>query len=320
MTRTIAALVLLTLLTPVAIAAPETGLPENAPQLPDLRPVGRAIATGAASAADATGDALGALGAGAAALAKGAAKAIGAAFVAIGHALAAIGGAIASAAGAIGALLGALGAALAKLGLAGGKAIAAHPKESTVVAGSATGLGLLAYAAKKWWLSLFVPLYSRLAKSEILDNKVRARVFAHVKAHPGAHPSGIAAALGLGWGTIVYHLARLEESSLVTAREAHNRKCYFVVGGELDNAGRTAVAAMSTDKARAIVELLRASPGMSQKQLADKLGISQALLSWHVKRLVQSGVVVSVRDGRSNLLHVAEHVPVLAKPVAALAA
>lgn len=190
-----------------------------------------------------------------------------------------------------------------------------------MVAGSATGAGLLAYAAKRWWLSLFVPLYSRLARSEMLDNKLRASVYEYVKTRPGAHPSRIAEDLVIGWGTIVYHLARLEEASLVTTREAHNRKCYFAVGGDLDNAGRTAVAAMSTDKARAIVDTLRAMPGISQKDLAEKLGMSQALASWHVKRLIASGVLLSTREGRSNRLHVAEHVPMMAAPpVATLAA
>lgn len=315
------AVILLTLLTPLALAqsdvVPE---PRAQPQLPDLAPIGDAIASGAAQAGEAASDAAGALASGVVALAKGIGRGVGAAAVAIGHALTALGKLLGAALVAIGHGLAALAGLLAALGLKGARFVAAHPRESAIVGGAATGVGMIAWATKKWWLSLFVPLYSRLARSEMLDNKVRASVFEHVKANPGAHPSAIAETLGLGWGTIVYHLARLEDASLVTTREAHNRKCYFAVGGDLDNAGRTAVAAMSTDKARAIVDILRASPGISQKELAEKLGISQALASWHIKRLIASGVLVSTRAGRSNLLHVAEHVPVVTPAPVALAA
>lgn len=322
MSRPLGMLVLLTLLAPVALAAtPDAALPDEAkPTLPDLAPIAQAIAAGAAKAADTAGDAVSAIASGIVALGKGIASALGAAASALGRALVAIGHALGAAFAALGSLLVTIGAALGGLFGSGARYVAAHPKESAIVVGAATGTSMIAWAAKKWWLGLFVPLYSRLARSEMLDNRVRNSVYEHVKANPGAHPSRIADALGLGWGTVVYHLARLEESSLLTARAAHNRKCFFAVGGELDNEGRNAVAAMSTDKARAIVDVLRGTPGLSQKELAEKLGMSQALTSWHVKRLVTSGVLVSTRAGRSNHLHVAVHVPVVGPAPVPLAA
>jgi predicted transcriptional regulator len=184
---------------------------------------------------------------------------------------------------------------------------------SAAVAGGAAGAGLLAWLVKRLGgLGFLATLYTRLAPSRILDNAARASVYEHVKAHPGAHPSAIAETLDLGWGTVVYHLAKLEDNRLVTARSAHNKKCYFAVGADLDVEARTVVAAMSTDKTRSIVETVRASPGISQKELSEKLGMSQALASWHVKRLVASGVLLAAREGRSNCLRVAGHVPAAA--------
>jgi predicted transcriptional regulator len=43
--------------------------------------------------------------------------------------------------------------------------------------------------------------------------------------------------------------------------------------------------------------------------MAERIGMSQALASWHVKRLVASGVLLTTREGRSNALRVAAHVP-----------
>lgn len=311
MTRFAGMLVLLTLLAPAALAAPTpanvepTDVPALQAATDAIGDAGREAARGAARAAAAAGSALGAL-----------AQASGAALAALGQGLAALAGAIASALGALGAALGTLAALVAALLAGGARQVAAHPRESAIVAGSAAGAGAVAWLAKRAWGLLFVPLYTRLAPSEMLDNKVRAAVYGHVKAQPGAHPSAISEALDIGWGTVVYHLARLEESSLVTSRSSGHRKCFFAVGSDLDVQGRSAVAAMSTDKARAIVDALREAPGMSQKDLADRLGMSQALASWHVKRLVASGILRATRAGRSNALHVAEHVPVLAAPKA----
>lgn len=316
MARLVGTLLALTLLLPLAAAA-EPG--EAVPPATRLRDAATAAGSAAAAAGAAAADAAGS----AAATAGDAAAALGAALVgaarATGAFLAGLASAIGSGLAAAGtALLAgarALGALLVSLALGGYAFASAHPRETAVAAGGATGLGALAWLARRFgWLAGLVPLYTRLAPSRMLDNAARARVYEHVRAHPGAHPSAIAEALDLGWGTVVYHLARLEESKLVTCRAASHRKCYFAVGSELGSDARAAVAAMAHDKAKLIVSTVRESPGITQKDLAARVGMSQALASWHVKRLVGSGVLLTVRTGRSNALHVAEHVPDLAPP------
>jgi predicted transcriptional regulator len=76
---------------------------------------------------------------------------------------------------------------------------------------------------------------------------------------------------------------------------------------------------MSTDKAKVIVQAIRDAPGITQKDLAGRLGMSQALASWHVKRLVASGVLLTEKVGRSNALRVGEHVPLAPGPAPAVA-
>lgn len=330
-------LVLVSVLASTALAAgdalPETDASDAPAPLADaLGKAGDAIATGASaigSGAKAAGSGLanlaGAIGSGIAALATAVGHGIVAALKGIGSGIAWLASALGSLLSATFALLGkALGALwnglialasligglLASLFKSGVSFTRAHPAPVAIGAGSAAAAGGLAWLLKRLGgLGALAALYTRLAPSRMLDNEVRARVYDHVKAHPGAHPSAIAQRLDLGWGTVVYHLAKLEETRLVTARNAHNRKCYFAITADLDADARTAVAAMSTDKTRTIVEAVRARPGISQKELSETLGISQALASWHVKRLVESGVLTTQREGRSNCLRVASHVP-----------
>ncbi len=301
MTRLTALLLGILLLAPLASAgaSPATHVAVKAPS-----PAGRALDDAKALASHAS-EGVSAAARGAGALASG-----------LGHALASAAAAVGSLAkGALlaaGRALAALGALLGGLLARGAKWSFEHPEQATDAAGADVSLAMLLWVAKRLGaFSFLAPLYSRLAPSQMLENDARNAVYEHVKAHPGAHPSAIAETLNLGWGTVVYHLGKLEATKLVTSRNAHNRRCYFALTSDLDVDARTAVAAMSTDKARAIVDVVRASPGISQKDLSERLGISQALASWHVKRLVESGVLTVGREGRSNTLRVAGHVPVL---------
>lgn len=306
MDKTAVVILMALLLAPLAQAA-GVDAPETA-SLPDvsaqerIATAARGIAALATQSATTTATALASLGASIAATA---------------HAAGEIAITLASAAAAALATL----AALIGLGAnAGYEYVRAHPRESMIAAGGAGGAAALWVLVKRFGGLVILPLYTRLAPSEMLDNKARNNVYEHVRANPGAHPSGIASALHLGWGTVVYHLARLEETQLVTCKAAHHRKCYFVVGSDMNSDARSAVAAMAHEKAKLIVQTIRNAPGITQKNMAEKVGMSQALASWHVKRLVESGVVLTHREGRSNALHVATHVPEApAKPAMAIA-
>lgn len=299
MDKTAVVILMALLLAPAAQAAgvdaPDTPTLPGVSAQERLADAARGIAAAASQSASASATALANLGAGIASLARAASE-----FTA--HATAATLRLAANAITAIATMLG-IGA------VAGYEYVRTHPRESLIAAGGAGGSALLWALLKRYGGLLFLPLYTRLAPSEMLDNKARNNVYEYVRANPGAHPSGIASALRLGWGTVVYHLARLEETKLVTCKAAAHRKCYFVVGSDMNSEARTAVAAMAHDKAKLIVQTVRDTPGISQKDMAEKVGMSQALASWHVKRLVESGVLLTHREGRSNALNVATHVP-----------
>ncbi|MFA5861345.1 MAG: winged helix-turn-helix transcriptional regulator [Candidatus Thermoplasmatota archaeon] len=302
MARTAGILVVLVLLLPVAAAqAPDAQLPPTDSYASTLAAAAASAREGLAASASAVGGAAASAGSALADLASS----IGAVATATLAAIAAAASEVAS--------------AFALFGRSSLGFMAKHPKETAIVASSTGGAITLFALLKRFGALLFLPLYTRLAPSQMLDNKARNGVYEHIRANPGAHPSAIAEALGLGWGTTLYHLGRLEGSKLVASRMAHNRKCYFAVGSDLNAEERTAVAAMAHDKAKLIVQAIRETPGISQKLVAQRIGMSQALASWHVKRLVESGVIHSERVGRSHALNVAAHVPVSApraEPVA----
>lgn len=294
-----------------------------------------AAADGAGSLAGWLGDAAGAIGgaavAAASALADGVGVAVSAMAAGIAAAVAALAAGVSAGAGAIGgaavtsgsvlleATLAAAGAVAAAIGAAaaaladGLMAVIGHPawddpavREGAVAAGAGVAAGAAGFSV--WaWLERIGPfagmgLYSRIQKSDLLENPVREEIFEFIQDHPGAHTSKIADELEIGWGTTVHHLKHLERHDMITKRKARNHTCYFENGGTYTPEEQEAMAALKNEKARRIVRHVRQQPGQSQKEVAEELSLSQSLVSWHVSKLEQAGLIGRRRNGKRREL------------------
>lgn len=171
----------------------------------------------------------------------------------------------------------------------------------TAAASSAAGLGVWAWL-KRIGPFAGLPLYSRIRKSELLENPVREEIFEFIQDNPGAHTSKIADELDIGWGTTVHHLKHLERHDMITKQKARNHTCYFENGGTYSPDEQEAMAALKNEKARKIARYVREEPGRSQKEVAEELSLSQSLVSWHVSKLEQAGLVGRRRNGKRREL------------------
>jgi len=242
------------------------------------------VARGASAAGAHVGDALGA---------AGAARAVAAA-----------------AAATLAFLADAAGSALALL-LAGGAALAdAPPAAQAAAAGSAATAAAGATAWKTGLLRrlralplLAGPLYARIRKERLLEHGVRAALYEAVRTRPGTHASELARGMDVSWGTLLHHLDKLEAAALVTSTHAGGRKCYFLPGATATE-DRPILTALQGRTARRLTEYFQAHPGAAQSDAARELGLSPAIVSWHLQRLAAAGVVERARSGRANTVTV----------------
>ncbi|HEV8359854.1 MAG TPA: hypothetical protein VGR28_05285 [Candidatus Thermoplasmatota archaeon] len=130
-----------------------------------------------------------------------------------------------------------------------------------------------------------------------LGNPQRVRIYDLIRAEPGIHLHGVRARIGLSWGTTVYHLDVLRRAGLVVA-ERHGRHLHHFATGDPAARHWEAVAVMRHPTARAIAELVQASPGVHQKVICTQLAITPSLASWHLGRLRAAGAVDGERAGR----------------------
>jgi predicted transcriptional regulator len=155
-------------------------------------------------------------------------------------------------------------------------------------------LGALAAteAGKFSLLGFFIPLYTKLKKDEILDQFTRGKIYGYVMANPGDHYNSIQKTLGIPNGTFAYHLQVLEKEGFIRSARYGTRRCFFPADMRIPEQ-ETALKAGQ----RLIIEKILEQPGISQKEIADSLGVSPATVSYHVKGLLELGVVDSERYG-----------------------
>jgi predicted transcriptional regulator len=126
----------------------------------------------------------------------------------------------------------------------------------------------------------------------------RGLIMEYVRTHPGAHLREIGRALGLGNGDLQYNLYILEKQGKVSTSRRGLYKFVFPSGvfGEKESA---ILGALATESQREILVHLINNPGLSQNQIARLIGLTPATISWHMKRLVDLGIVQRIRSGKT---------------------
>lgn len=155
-----------------------------------------------------------------------------------------------------------------------------------------------------------VALYSRLTRSELLDNGHRDAVYRLVQESPGIALTEIAKRTGLGWGTTVYHLDRLERAQMVASERVGPHRCYFPMG-TVPRAARKGIGALKADTTRSVATFLVTRPGATQTELCEGLGLSASAASKQVTKLECAGLVRREREGKTVRLYAADELPVL---------
>lgn len=141
-------------------------------------------------------------------------------------------------------------------------------------------------------------LYSRLARGQLLDHEPRDAVYKLVQQEPGISLTAIADRTGLGWGTTVYHLERLEKGGFVTSEKTGAKRCFFPVGTVARDT-RAPIATLREEQLRVVATYVHERPGTTQGEMAEALGISPSAASKQVSKLESAGLVVREREWKT---------------------
>ncbi|HET6399159.1 MAG TPA: winged helix-turn-helix transcriptional regulator, partial [Candidatus Thermoplasmatota archaeon] len=181
----------------------------------------------------------------------------------------------------------------------------AWPGTPLAVAGS--GILAVASAALAYlWPSLKSGaggFFSRLLPERVAEHPARRSILQCVEAQPGIHFSEIARRTGLPNGVLVHHIQHLSRHGHLRSRRSGHYTLYFAgrPGAPSPVLGPAAAAAGATkaEGARAVLEAVRARPGLSGQEIARLTGLQPSTVSYHATRLARAGLLCAEREGRA---------------------
>lgn len=169
-----------------------------------------------------------------------------------------------------------------------------------MVAFVGTGIGLAAFfgATEIGYyalLSLFLPLYVRLKKKDVLSHFTRGQIFGYIQANPGTHYNDIIQHLGLHNGVGAYHLQVLEREGFIKSLRDGIYKRFYPMGVKVPEK-RLHLSRIQRD----ILTEIQKHPGVTQKHISKLLEESKQVVNYHVKVLESAGLIRLERVGRET--------------------
>ena len=127
-------------------------------------------------------------------------------------------------------------------------------------------------------------------------NSNTIRVLQFIQENPGCHLRQIKRELEMSMGTIQYHLNLLDKQGKVSS-ERHNLHKYYFPVGLFEQNEKDILKILNQDTAREILlVILEKKP--TQTDIANIIKISSASVNWHIKRLVELGLILEQKDGK----------------------
>ena len=129
-------------------------------------------------------------------------------------------------------------------------------------------------------------------------DQTQRRILDYISSHPGVHLRQICRELGLAMGNVQYHVHRLERDGRVNSVRRGVYK-FFYPSTLFGAKQRDMLSVLTLDTPRELLLHMIEKPDSSQDELARAMAISQPTASWHLKRLIQLGIVQKEQAGRS---------------------
>jgi len=149
---------------------------------------------------------------------------------------------------------------------------------------------------RRWLFWIFTPLYTRLARSDVLAHEARASLYDTIEGEPGVHFSALKSESGLRNGVLLHHLRVLEKNGYVRSATDGRLRRYFVAGAVAGFRGAPALDEQ-------VYRFVSTHPAATNAQIAVALQKRPTLVHYHVDRLARSGQVTRERVGREVRLY-----------------
>ncbi len=133
-----------------------------------------------------------------------------------------------------------------------------------------------------------------------LELESRRRIYEYLTANPGVHLRRIGQALGMSTGMLSYHLGVMEKQGLLLSEAARHRRRYYLAQSYREEQRRV-VALLRERVPRGVLVDLATHGDRTFADLLRLTGVTKSTLSYHLSKLVASGVVIRGRRERESV-------------------
>lgn len=158
---------------------------------------------------------------------------------------------------------------------------------------SAGILAVLGAALYYFWPGLKVGalgLFSRIRDDQVLDHPRRRRIHEIIQAEPGIHFQELARRSETSRSALDHHLRKLVAARIVVRREGTGYACFFPRGA-VDRRLMEVAPLLRADSTRAVLDAVAKAPGVTCADVAERVGLTSATVSYHLRKLRQAGLV-----------------------------
>jgi predicted transcriptional regulator len=142
----------------------------------------------------------------------------------------------------------------------------------------------------------------------LLENQNRNSILQYVNANPGSTIARIAQDQHIDRGTVKYHLYKLETCGKVVLMRMGKYARIFRNSGAFTTAEQRVIAHLQNRNSGRILSLIMDNPGITNQELAERLGIERSAVHWHIDRFVADNLISVSQEGRQKRYFVGEDV------------
>jgi uncharacterized membrane protein/predicted transcriptional regulator len=145
---------------------------------------------------------------------------------------------------------------------------------------------------------IFIPLYTKIKKDRVLDHYLRGKIHGYIIANPGEHYNAIKEQLNVTNGALSYHLRVLERESYIRSRMDGIFKRFYPSDMKLPTTQRNISSFQEV-----ILTIVKNNQGLSQKDIAKRIGASSQVINYHIKILEESELIRVDRTRRKSKVY-----------------
>ncbi len=138
-----------------------------------------------------------------------------------------------------------------------------------------------------------------MIKEDSLALGTRRDIYNLILSHPGLHEREIARKMGISLSTLDYHLHYLEKREIIVSKKDGRYTRYFA-SFKVGNQNKKIIAILRQKTPRSIVLFLLTNPDSIHKDICREVKKSPSTVSFHLKKMVDAGIVEATSLGRET--------------------